>query len=179
MPNWCDIFWVCLQLTLSSNFVIDCVFTVGASIMTQVPFWSFRRRVRSPSWSHSAILLSFFQLMSPGLEWPIGIRCLNLIQCPYSGKAGRCGLGFASSHVSNKVKGACELHEQGNNQNEAESKDGERTDRSHVLGPSHLRGCLLLQFIWAVHVFSTWFALIVSEISNQVFWLISNIYSFF
>ena len=61
-------------------------------------------------------------------------------------------MGFASSHVSNKVKGARELHEQGNNQNEAESKDGERTDRSQVLGPSHLRGCLLLQFIWAVHV---------------------------
>ena len=39
-----------------------------------------------------------------------------------------------SSLVSNKVKGACELHEQGTNQNEAESKDGERTDGTQVLG---------------------------------------------
>ena len=104
--NWCDIFWVCLQLTLSSSFVIDWVFTVGASIMTQVPFWSFRRRAQYPSWSRSAILFSFLQLMSPGLEWPIGIRCFNLIQCPYSvAKQGDVAWDLLAAMFLTKWKG--------------------------------------------------------------------------
>lgn len=157
---------LCLQLALSPNLMLGCVFTVGASTMTQVPFSKFGRRAQYPYWSASGILHFFPQLTSLGLEWPIGIRCFNLrpgkwAQYPYGGKAGRCDLGFAISHVSKKVKGGCDRCEQGSNQNEAERKDGESTDRTQVLGPSHLWGCLLLQFIWAVHAsfYPTWFVL--------------------
>lgn len=157
-------FSVCFQLAFFTQPYNWFIFIVGASIMVQVPFSRFGSRVQFPSCSNHGFLFSFPQLTSPGVDWPIGISCFSVrprkLALDLNGsRVGRCDLGFASSHISNKVKGWLDLYEQGSNHKEEEGKAEESADRIQILGPSHLWCLLLLQFIWAIYAsfYPTWF----------------------